>query len=73
MKISYLRIFLSALFLFLVYYQGIGQETDVVQKKTADSIEVDYQLAEINYTRLLIIIRMAILIQLYEHLTGRFQ
>ena len=49
MKISYLRILLPAVFLSLFYCQGMAQEAGVVQTRTADSIEVDDQLAEINY------------------------
>jgi len=49
MKISYLRILLPAVFLSFFYYHGMAQETGVVQTRTADSIEVDDQLAEINY------------------------
>ena len=46
---SYLRILLPAVFLSFFYYQGVAQEAGVVQTRTADSIEVDDQLAEINY------------------------
>jgi len=51
MNIKTIKNTLSVTLLLVCYTTGVGQGAEAVATKTADSIQVDDQLAEINYNQ----------------------